>query len=89
MATYLKHERKNLQAKMKDYYFENQDKISAEMFKSPLKELIYGRKKLSLSPSAKELVTYVNDYINSYNIKFDKDVTLEGALKQIIWLFPQ
>ncbi len=88
MVTYLKHERKNIRAIIKDYFFENKDKIPEELFKFPLRELTY-EKKASLNPAANGLVTYIDDYIHSYKIKFDKGITLEDALKKIIWLFPQ
>ena len=87
MARYLGRERKGMQAVIKDYFFDNKDKIPEDVFKSPLNEL-YGRR-MSLNPESSGLVEHVDGYMRKYKVKMEKDVTLEDALKQIIWLFPQ
>lgn len=83
METYLEHERKNLQAKIKEYYLETKDIISEKMLKSPLRELTY-EEKILIDPVTNGLVVYVDDYIHRYKIKLNKDITLEDVLKKII-----
>lgn len=91
MATYLKHEKKVLQQKIKDYYDKNKDEISETMFRTPLREftyeenmLLYNKEDLDAVQTAKGLAVYLDNYIHRFNVRLNKDATLEEAVKKVI-----
>lgn len=97
MTNYLKHEKKILEQEIRDYYSEHKGEILEELFKIPLREFTYEER---YSPNigkyfndkgdamkwqvAKGLAVHLDVYIHKFNIKVDKDITLEEAVKKII-----
>lgn len=85
MVSYLKHERKLLEEKIREYYTKIEKYLSVEELGTPLRMLTYeGNSEIPAGAVHKVLASYIDDYIQKYHVRVNKDITLREAIKKVI-----
>ena len=85
---YIEYEKDATRNYIKNLYAGMQDKITDDVLKTPLRKFTYEKKRNfimdgSLVTPHQNLALLTHQYIHKFNVKLDKDVTLEDALKSI------
>ena len=82
-VSYLEYEQEARRQRIKDWYQAKKDDLPEDLRNVPLRELTYEDKREAQDSMQRFWIKYLDGYVHKYNVRLDKDATLEEAVAQI------